>query len=419
MDVITSLDPAIAAHRPDLAERRVARRLRPLRLGLTLSAVAPWVPVEKIFMTQLGFTPGLVALMAAAYAAVVPVLEVPSGLLADRWSRRAVLMIAEGAALLSVAIGALSHSVGRYVVSAMVLGAYFALSSGTVDSIVYDLLVEEGVGSERFEHFYGGLQMWGSAALSGSAVAGGVIASVLPARATYVVTVPFVLAGIVALACFREPTLHRSAGRTSLRAQLVQTARAFGRPGVAVPVIGSVAGAAALQMVFEFGALWLVAAGAPAALFGVFAAAITATLGVGAVLAGHVRLGRHTSAVAVLVLMTIGVLLLTRGGLVDVVVGQVAIAVVLVALGVHFSRLVHDAVPSSLRSGVSSGTGTLSWVVFLPCALLFGGLSDGSGLRGGALVLGGLVLVAGIAAVLTARPGFGDAAEPTAAPACP
>ena len=38
-------------------------------------------------MTDIGFDNGSVALMAAAVAVVLP-LEVPSGILADRWSRR-------------------------------------------------------------------------------------------------------------------------------------------------------------------------------------------------------------------------------------------------------------------------------------------------------------------------------------------
>ena len=98
----TTLAPA--SPNPD---QQAASRLRPLRLAMFVSGIAPWVPVEKVFMTQLGFTPALVATMAAAYAAVVPVLEIPSGILADRWSRRGVLMLASGAALLSVLVGAL------------------------------------------------------------------------------------------------------------------------------------------------------------------------------------------------------------------------------------------------------------------------------------------------------------------------
>jgi hypothetical protein len=171
-----------------------------------------------------------------------------------------------------------------------------------------------------------------------------------------------------------------------------------------VLVLGSVSGAAALQMVFEFGPLWLVAAGAPAPLFGVFTAAMTASLGLGGVLTARLRLGRRASALAVVAAMVGSSGLLVRGGLTGVVAAQLLVALLLVALGVHFSRLVHDAVPSSLRSGVSSGVGTLSWIAFLPCALVFGGLSAGPGLHVGALLLGGLALVSGLAAAVSARP---------------
>ena len=45
-------------------------------------------------MTEIGFDAASIGVMAAAYAALVPIIEIPSGILADRWSRRGVLVIA-------------------------------------------------------------------------------------------------------------------------------------------------------------------------------------------------------------------------------------------------------------------------------------------------------------------------------------
>ena len=72
--------------------------------------------------------------MAAAYAGLVPLLEVVSGVLADRWSRRGVLVIGNLGAFASVLLGGLSNSVGMYIVAAMFLGVYFAMQSGTFDA---------------------------------------------------------------------------------------------------------------------------------------------------------------------------------------------------------------------------------------------------------------------------------------------
>jgi MFS family permease len=64
------------------------QRLVPLRWMVLLQGVALWVPVEKLFMTEIGFEAATIGVMAAAYAGLVPVAEVLSGVLADRWSRR-------------------------------------------------------------------------------------------------------------------------------------------------------------------------------------------------------------------------------------------------------------------------------------------------------------------------------------------
>jgi MFS family permease len=131
----------VTSTRPD--RQLLRRRLLPLYAAVFLQNLALWVPIEKLFMTSIGFNPASIGAMAAVYAVVVPVLEVPSGVLADRWSRRGVLVLASIAAIISVLIGGLSQSVAVYMVSAAFLGVFFALQSGTLESVVYDTVLEE------------------------------------------------------------------------------------------------------------------------------------------------------------------------------------------------------------------------------------------------------------------------------------
>ena len=132
-----------ARRRPPAGPDSLARRLRPLQAGAGLQGFMLWVPVEKLFQTQIGFDAAAIAVMAAAYAAVVPLLEVPSGILADRWSRTGILIISSVAAAASALVGGLSHNVATYIGAALILGVYFAMNSGTVDSVVYDAVIEE------------------------------------------------------------------------------------------------------------------------------------------------------------------------------------------------------------------------------------------------------------------------------------
>ena len=93
----------------------LGRRLAPLYLATFLGGLALWVPIEKLFMTEIGFTSSSVGIMAAVYAVVVPILEVPSGVLADRWSRRGVLILGTIAVIISVTIPQPNSSRNAYL----------------------------------------------------------------------------------------------------------------------------------------------------------------------------------------------------------------------------------------------------------------------------------------------------------------
>ena len=64
-----------------------------------------------------------------------------------------------------------------------------------------------------------------------------------------------------------------------------------------------------------------------------------------------------------------------------VVVAQAVLALLLAIMSIRAGKLLHDGVPSHVRAGVSSGVGTLSWVLFLPFSLLFGWFARSHGVR--------------------------------------
>ena len=97
-------------------------------------------------------------------------------------------------------------------------------------------------------------------------------------------------------------------------------------------------------------------------------------------LATRLHLGRRSTALAVAaVLAGTPILLVASHAVVAVAAAQTVLQLTLAMTGIHAGRLLHDAVPSPIRAGVSSGAGTLSWMLFLPFSLGFGALARSHG----------------------------------------
>lgn len=403
------------------ARRVLRRRLAPLYAAAFLQNLALWVPIEKLFMTDIGFDAAGVGVMAAVYSMVVPVFEVPSGLLADRWSRRGVLVLACAAAVVSVVIGGLSQSVAMYMVAAFFLGIFFAMQSGTFESIVYDTVLEETGTSDDFERVIGRVRVMESAALVASALAGGALAELLSLRDTYFLTVLPLIGAAVALYLVREPRLHKAEEAEPIRRQIATTYRVLLQRGRLRPVIMlTVTAALLMQGMLEFGPLWLVALATPAFWYGPHWAGLTAALGLGGLLGSH-RWMRRQGPVAILAAVIVGccAVLVTSRSTALVIAVQVLLTLVVVAVSIPVMHRLHDAVPSTVRAGVASGVGTLTWLTFVPFALAVGFVSDGGGVDDAGWLFLAFAVLSGILmiVVLPTAPAPPVAAVPVAVPA--
>ena len=380
---------------PTASRAIVAARLRPLFVAVFLWNVSLWVPIEKLFETDIGFDAASIGVLAAVYAAVVPLLEVPSGVLADRWSRRSVLVIAVGALAVSALIGGLSTNVGTYTVSALFLGVFFALQSGTTESMVYDTLLEETGSSDAFETTIGKVRVIESLALVSSALVGGAIAEIAPLRLTYFLTVPFLAGAIAALWTFREPRLHQASESPPLRQQIFTTYRMLTGRGRLRPIVTlAVLTALLLQAMLEFGPVWLVALAAPAIVYGPHWAGLMSALGLGGMLGGRLGFSRPAPVAAVGAGMVACCLVLALiHDVIAVIAAQVALTVLVVAVSIPITRRLHDAVPSGIRAGVASGVGTLTWLTFMPFAVVFGVVSSRADVHTAAWTLVGIAVI--------------------------
>lgn len=205
----------------------------------------------------------------------------PSGLLADRWSRKGVLILASFALAGAAFVGGVSNGIGLYLLCAILWGVFYACYAGMYESIVYDTLAEEKQSPALYRKIYGRIQIADSAGLVLGGLVSTFVATRLGLRETYFLSIPFALLAVTALLLFREPQLHKHR-RQLLGAQVRETFRAVTRRGYALPVVISlVIKTTVLFMMFEFAQLWLIALNAPTGFFGFAGALLYAAIGFG------------------------------------------------------------------------------------------------------------------------------------------
>lgn len=355
--------------------RRLSARLAPLYIAAFLQAFNLWYAIEKVFMRGVGFDDAAIALAVALFTVVTLLVETPSGILADRWSRKGVLILASCALIVCTIAGGLSDSVPLYTTALLFIGVYFALYSGTYEAIVYDTLVEENASGTGFEKYYGRLQVYSSIALVSGSLLSGVISHFYGLQTVYFLTVPFTLLSIVFLFKFREPQLHKTRVFVPVRQQVSATFKALASTGkVRWLVLSLVILTVSTSLIFEFNQLWYLALALPIVAVAFSNALVQSCIGIGGLLASKLR---RTPLMIGLVgcILVASALLLTIPSSIIIVSGLVVLQSILIALTIVVAKRLHDTVASTNRAGVVSAISTVSKLSFIPLALIFGVIS--------------------------------------------
>ena len=382
----------------------VVRRLRPLFFASFFQGFILWYGIEKLFMRSIGFTDALVADETVILTIVMILANVPLGILADRWSRKGVLSLASLSLIANTVICGASHGFWLYVLGSCFWGLFAACYNGTYDSVVYDCLSEELGDTSTFEHFYGRIQLYDSAALVAGSLLSALAVHVMSLRGVYFATIPFVAASFVALAVFREPTLHRQNSERLVRAHIAATFRAIFRQREIFWIAGTlVAIGITMRIMFEFDQLWLLALAVPAVWYGPINALLLSSIGASGMLAGKLR-GRNTAIIATGLLPVAAGLSLTRHVTVLVVAAQVMFLASMLVLSIILGRYLHDALPSSVRAGSSSVVTTLGYLLFLPIGVLFGSVSSSTSVFHGAWIVFALACLASLLLLFAVGP---------------
>ena len=108
-------------------------------------------PVYTLFFEAAGLPLHQVSLLLALWSLPVVVLEVPSGVLADRWSRKSMILLSCLLKAVCFLLWAIDPSFLFFAFGFLCWGVSEAFSSGAEEALLFDSLKSKGE-EGRFEH---------------------------------------------------------------------------------------------------------------------------------------------------------------------------------------------------------------------------------------------------------------------------
>ena len=379
----------------------VERNIRLIGLYTVMINAGFIIPIIVPFyrdQMNLSFQDFLIA--EACFAAVVVLLEVPSGWISDMWQRKYVLAI--GA--LFDAIGMLCLIVGDNIWWAIaaqsIIGIAISLMSGTHTALLYDSLLSVGRESEyrKREGKRGALQFYSVAAAS---VAGGFLYPVnhyLPAMLGIVC----LAVGIITACMMHEPTRHRKIAEKHPVADMIETARyaLHGHADVGMIILFASVMFCGTKLIMWTQQPYYLALHIDESLFGVLMAAGFLMAGMSSHVS-HLLDGKIGSVQALLGVWAVAMVVCITAGL---SLGYVGVALLMLGGSVLYgiasprvSEAINSRVGSERRATILSTQSLICNLFFIPTSIGMGWVAENYSIGAALIAIAAWLGIAGIA----------------------
>lgn len=336
----------------------------------TLAAFTCQAPVFALFYLSKGLDYRAILMLALAFAGAKVACDVPSGIFADRFGRKAAILARVGLEALSV--GVLFGD--QFLLSSLLGGAAVAFSSGAEQALVFEWH------GRSYTRAFGRLASWSCLSTAAAALAGGALATV-DFKLVYALRLGILIAaGVVALP-LPEPSRAASLGAATPAAPLdrLRLARLLAFVGA----LGAVH-VAALQLQQPY----LREAGVPLAAFGAMFVAFQLATALGSRLAHRVPSPLAAVAAASAAGFAFMALPIPAAGVAAVFLLKLAHGVSLPAFGAALNALA----PPSARATTLSLRSLFEGSALLLAAPLLGRVADSTSLQAAFGVAAVLVL---------------------------
>ena len=362
------------------------KRLLPLYVGKFFLSFVLWYSIEKLFIRSIGIDNFGISLIAIVLLISSVLTEIPSGIIADRWSRKGSMVLAGLFLGVSSLMAGASDNIFMYAAAVTIWGLHDAFSSGTGAAMIYDTLLEEQGHARNFNRALGLYETLGGIALIISNFLGGWIGEHSLILAFNLTIIPIAMSMVCHL-IYKDAKISREVADEKLIKHTKNTFKCVFKSKSLLWLM------TAIMIVFCIHQLWYIALSAPAIVFGIAGSFIEGLGGLGGSLVKYLS-SRRINIVLSILLGLASLALSVGSNLWITIAAQVLIAVVSGALLFHFTAQIQHQLPSRYRTGSGSVINAVGRIVLIPLTFVFGVLSNQSVFIAGwmLVVLSGLVL---------------------------
>ena len=169
-------------------------------------SLIPAYVIERLFWQERGAGVQEVVWCEIIYALTVTLLEIPSGILADRFGRKRMLVICGALDVAEMVILLFARDFWAFGLAVFLAGVGRALCSGSDNALLYDSLLAEGKQGD-FEKLLGRLSAVDFAGSMAAALSGSVLANWLGYEFNYIVSACSMAAAFLVALSLKEPPM--------------------------------------------------------------------------------------------------------------------------------------------------------------------------------------------------------------------
>ncbi|RRJ66126.1 MFS transporter [Paenibacillus oralis] len=279
------------------------------------SALIPAYVIERLYWEQRGMTIPMVIYAEIVYALTVVLLEVPSGVLSDRWGRKKMLVASAILICCEFLILLFATEFWHFAVAVFLAGLARSASSGSENALLYDSLLRQGEAAS-FEKRLGRLNACDFVSAMLAALCGSLLAGRFGLELNYWISLGSALAALLLTLLLVEPAVKADDQPVPVEAESAGEAIPFKRyitdslrffrqnPGVSLVICSGMVTGTAMVYIYEFWQLYVDRLGMPLAYFGALSASIMLLQLPGSLLA-HALIARFSPQTLIITVLAV------------------------------------------------------------------------------------------------------------------